>query len=498
MGGEGMGLGAEDKEFLRQLAWVYPADFMAEIVQMAEALIAEQTAVGERQNIRDIVGIIMTRFQQQADGGLSVEQEAEAAAQQEAAALAIREKVFAALNAGQPYIPAGMGPEVIAPLVEALTGQTMVIAGQAQQALRYLTDGGAIDELCRLWAETRHPELERILVDSGYLASGPLSLRLLTVLKTGADRIMLQEGAELIPALLPVVDDGDRVIAGRARRLLLTLTNQQAIDAVCETALAHDQERLRNWVVMANYAPASDSKAALYYCITSQWEKYYTLDWQENRPLLAKGYSAATMVERQQFLQAARQSGHSLLLAELLLKAGRRAEYEEITDQDWAAMLDMLSGQERWGELYRLTLLAPPHWAAEFVLILANAGWQPKPWQVSDWENVLAHCPQTGRDVFVPDGRQLAALETGEAAVSIECAAFHPNGRLVAGGGNDGRLWLWQSIDGKLWRTVTLHTDAITAVAFTPDGQYLITAGQDAKTHIWQLPEVKWVSSVRG
>lgn len=493
-----MGLGNEDKEFLRQLAWVYPSDFVAEITQLAEALVTKQLAAGERQHIREIVSTIMARFQVEAEGGLLPEQIAEAAAIQAAAAAEIREKVIVALVDGKAFIPAGMGAEVIAPLTEVLGSEDAALAGEAWRALSSLTDGSAIDELCRLWAESRRPELEQIMVEAGYLAAKPLALRLLTVLKTGADRVMLPEGADLIPALLMAVDDADRIIAGRARRLLLTLTDKQAIDALCETVLSQGRERLRNWAVAANYAPSADDKAALYYCITGQWEKYYALDWQDTRPLLAQGYSRATTAERQQFLAATRQSGHSLLLVRLLLKSGRRAEYEELTDQDWAAMLDTLASQERWEELYRLIFFVPTNWAAEFVLTLAGAAWTPKPWQCADWENILAACPRSGQTMFVPDGRQLAVLESPEAPASIVCATFHPNGGLVAGGGSDGRLRLWQTTDGTLWRTVNLQAEAITALAFTPDGRYLVTAGQDAKTHIWQFPDVKWVSSVKG
>ena len=493
-----MGLGAEDKEFLWQMDQIYPADYMNKLRQLAEALVKEQLAIGERQNIREIVATIMARLQLEAEGNLETASDTDAAAEQVEAEKAVREKVLAALSAGQFNIPAGMGPEVIVPLVAALASENPVIANNARQALGCLNDSGAVDCLCKLWADTRRPELEHILVSAGYLASQPLGLRLLTVLKTGADRVMLNEGAALVPELLRVVDDADRSIAGRARRLLLTLTNRQAIDALCETVLAQSEERLTNWAVIARYAPASDSKAALYYCITGQWDKYYALDWQATRPLLTKGYAQAIPAERQKFLTAARQSGHSLLLVGLLLEGGQQDEYEEITDEDWSAMLDMLTSQERWPELYRLALRAPANWAAEFVLALGNTPWQPKAWECADWENSLACCPQAGRNMFVPDGRLLAVLEANQAEVNVECAAFHPNGRIVAGGCADGRLRLWQIASGTLWRTVNLHDVGITAVSFTPDGRYLVTAGRDAQVHIWRLPDVKWVSSIKG
>lgn len=491
-----MALRDDDKEFLRQLAWIYPSEYVAELKELAEAVIAEQLAAGERQNIRDIIWRIMAKIRSEADG--STVSEAEKAASEAAQAEADREtrdRVWAALSAGQLHIPAGMGPEVIQPLVEALAEPPL--AARARSVLCRLTDGGAIDAFCREWAKSRSPELEEILLEAGYLAAQPLRLRLLTVLKTNADRVMLAEGTELVPELLAAVDDPDRGIAGLARRLLLTLTDRQAIDTVCETVLADpENERLQAWAVMACYAPANDSRAALYYAVTGQWDKYYALDWQEDRPLLTRGYREAAVTERRRFLAAARQGGQGLLLTGLLLTGTGQEEYEEITAADWEALLDLLAGQQRWPELHRLVFRAPAQWAAEITLLLRSSGWQPGAWAQPDWEKSLAACPRAGKNAFVPDGRALTDLAADQGA--IEAMAFHPNKRLAAGGGCDGRLRLWQLGSPQIWRTVDLHAEAITAAAFTADGRYLATAGREGKVHIWQLPAVKWAGSVSG
>ncbi|WP_371365402.1 hypothetical protein SRRS_01990 [Sporomusa rhizae] len=492
-----MPLQGEDKEYLWQLSMIFPNDYIEEVKRQAEAVIEEQVAAGEHQNIRIIVWDIMTKMRAEAEGTLS-KTDNSTDEQDEQQAKAVEEKVLAALSSNQLHIPADMGPEAIEPLVRAFDSQDKRIAANAETALRHLTDGGAIDCFCRLWAETRSAGLEKILVEAGYLAAQPLGIRLLTVLKTGAGRIMLPTGRELIAELLVAVDDADRVIAGRARQLLLTLTDSKSAEAVCERVLAEDNGRLQDWAILAGYAPVDDSKASLYYCITGQWDKYYALDWQTHRPLLAKAYEAAVPTERQRFLQAARGSGHSLLLVSLLLDGSNRAEYEDLSDRDWSAMLDTLVSQERWSELYRLACKAPPGWAAECVLTLFDAGWQPAEWERPNWQKLIANCPQTGRDLFVPDGRQVSVIENWGAGISINCAAFHPNGRIVVGGGSDGRLRLWQTASGALWRTADLHAAGITSVTFTADGQYLVTAGQEGKVHIWRMPDIKWVSSVSG
>src|SRR5688500_7942353 len=52
-------------------------------------------------------------------------------------------------------------------------------------ALGQLTDRSALDVVGEVWAETRHPDLERLIVRHGWVASAPPPVRVLTALKTG-------------------------------------------------------------------------------------------------------------------------------------------------------------------------------------------------------------------------------------------------------------------------------------------------------------------------
>ena len=141
-----MALQDEDKEYLWQLSWIYPGGYITELESLAEAVIKEQLAGGERQNIREIVWGIMAKIQPEQENGLSEAAADDAAAAQAEAEAVIREKVLAALCDGQPHLPAEMGPEVIGPLVEALAGKDE-LAANAREALTRLTDGSAIDTL---------------------------------------------------------------------------------------------------------------------------------------------------------------------------------------------------------------------------------------------------------------------------------------------------------------------------------------------------------------
>ncbi|BBB90365.1 MAG TPA: hypothetical protein PKA28_12690 [Methylomusa anaerophila] len=498
----------DDKEYLRQLGWIFPAEYVLELRRLVEQVIAEQMTEGERQNIREIIWTVMERIRAAGDGDpvlAGTEDNKEKEAEAAAITAAFANQVQVALAAGKPEIPAGMGPEVVTHLVDALNNTDAVVAANARKALGRLTDGGSIDAFCSLWVDSRRQDLAAIIAEAGYVAAGPIRNRVLTVLKTGAAISMLSWGRETVRELIAAAGDSDRDIAGAAREAMLTLTAAAAIDALCEEALNPAADpRLIAWVIAAGYTPQEDSRAALFYCLTEQWEKYFALDWQDHRPLLAAGYSRATTAEKDRFLKVTRRSGNSRLVVELLLGCGSPQDYEQITWDDWSCVVNILADRQAWADMYRMIFRAPVEWAAEMTLILARAAWQPPPWDRLIWRLMVELCPGQGKDVFVPDGRSVGKLFLRDSGANLQCLAFHPDGKILAGGGGDGRVRLWRIGDerefelGLPWRTVDLHAAAVTCLAFSPDGRYLATAGADGKAHIWTMPDIKWTATVKG
>jgi len=97
----------------------------------------------------------------------------------------------------------------------------------------------------------------------------------------------------------------------------------------------------------------------------------------------------------------------------------------------------------------------------------------------------------------LPDGKVLHTLDAG---APVRALAMSPDGKTVAAGGDGPAIRLWDVATGKSAASDGLraHTDWLLGLAFSPDGKQLAASGYDGIVRVWEVGTGKKLLEVPG
>ncbi|MEY5024980.1 MAG: hypothetical protein RLZZ244_508, partial [Verrucomicrobiota bacterium] len=84
-------------------------------------------------------------------------------------------------------------------------------------------------------------------------------------------------------------------------------------------------------------------------------------------------------------------------------------------------------------------------------------------------------------------GGERARILEGGHRDAVQCVRWSPDGKIVASGGYDSRVVLWDAASGNKIRTLQGHHGAVFDVAFRKDGTLLASASADQTVKVWRV-----------
>ena len=105
---------------------------------------------------------------------------------------------------------------------------------------------------------------------------------------------------------------------------------------------------------------------------------------------------------------------------------------------------------------------------------------------------------RTNTELEVITRKSIAILGEYEENLDVRSVAFSPDGTLLASGGTDEKVKLWDVATRESIATLNGHTDEVTSVTFSPDGTLLASASEDNTVKLWDVATRESIATLEG
>lgn len=429
-------------------------------------------------------------------------------------------------------------PEAVHELVKAVN---LSNGGKAQDemlaALQLLTDQRGIDVVCEVWTSTRHAELAQLMMKHGWVASGPMELRVLSALKAGRLEIVAEGGTEVVEPLLQACKDSDVWIAQQARQCLAKLKNAEAINVVCARWVARREEWLTQAVEQGHYVAQKPVAVRVLSALkTGQLEAVSEGEAEVVEPLLqacedrdpdiarrarltlrqlqkvgAREALCRVVIERD--LQTAREA--ALEARYTPNKTHERALFYFLTEQwdkyeslDFDHSLLRAAYEAGDGKLrQRIGERARRAGRVEWIEVAMGGRQRRRLGEMMDreWEVTLEVLSRSGRWAEMWRLAQEApARWSARLLQRVSSEDWVPEGDRERAGYEELALLAARSIEVGLRSQIRCrvalvgHTESVTCIAISPDGQMLASGSWDTTVRLWSLPDGAPLKTLKG
>lgn len=347
------------------------------------------------------------------------------------------------------------------------------------------------------------PHLEKLL--RVYLTQAPRDLQ--ERLATHAMKLGLDHWVEIAQGLLSASEESlTRLVSqyhgytqfekAEVRNWLTELAlngSTPAQNGLCELFLDEEDAEAGQLALQNGYQPGDPIRRALFLFLSEQWDAYEVLDFTHQQ--LNTAYENAAPALRQHMLSHSRLSGHTEWL-QSLGDARRRRWLKDMSDADWRSVLRQFENSQDWRAAWRMITHAPPLWAAQLIGILHAAGWKPDS-QAEELEflDLVSLSNRALRET--PEISAAKVLKTPAQDISV--VAMRSDEKMLATGGSDQRLYLWDLPTGeRRGDVISSPSSGARSLALSPDGEFLAAAFTDQSIRIFRIQDGRLVKTLSG